>query len=185
MFVPPYQFLSPAREKAHYDLHQNSPADQAYRGFLSRILLPLSEKLKPGDCGLDFGSGPGPTLSRMFEELGHAMTVYDYFYAKDEGALQHSYDFITATETVEHLHSPKTELDRLWNLLKPGGYLGIMTKLVLNREAFANWHYKNDPTHVCFFSIDTFNWLAACWHAKLEFVGNDVVLFEKAKKDAG
>jgi len=54
--------------------------------------------------------------------------------------------------------------------------LGIMTKLALDREAFACWHYKNDRTHVSFFSRETFTWLAAEWNAELAFVGNDVIL---------
>jgi 2-polyprenyl-3-methyl-5-hydroxy-6-metoxy-1,4-benzoquinol methylase len=143
----------------------------------------MKEKLRPGACGLDFGCGPGPTLSLMFEELGYPMKTYDHFYSSDAGALQQTYDFITATETVEHLHHPNSELEKLWSILKPGGYLGIMTRLVKNRGAFKDWYYKNDPTHVCFFSTATFDWLAASWRAKIEFAGNDVVLFEKPRWD--
>lgn len=179
VFVPSFQFISPEQEKAEYDLHQNHPSDQGYRQFLARLFIPMREKLTPGACGLDFGSGPGPTLSLMFEECGHPMRIYDYFYADDAYVLQQSYDFITATETVEHLHHPRKELDQLWNILKPGGYLGIMTKLVIDRDAFARWHYKNDPTHVCFFSTETFCWLAALWNTTIEFIGNDVILMQK------
>ena len=89
------------------------------------------------------------------------------------------YDFITTTEVVEHLHYPRRELDRLWDILKPGGSLGVMTKLVRDRAAFATWHYISEPTHVCFFSRSTFQWLADEWQADLMFEGNDVILFEK------
>jgi len=179
VFVPSSQFITAEEEKSYYDLHQNHPDDQGYRRFLNRILLPMKDKLRPGDCGLDFGSGPGPTLSLMFEELGFSMKIYDHFYADDGYVLQQEYDFITSTETVEHLHHPKTELKRLWGMLKPGGYLGIMTKLVIDRNAFTTWHYKNDPTHVCFFSQQTFTWLADLWKANLELFDSDVILFEK------
>ncbi|WP_455201912.1 class I SAM-dependent methyltransferase [Kaarinaea lacus] len=180
IFVPSIHFLSAEEEKSQYDLHQNHPDDQGYRKFLSRLLIPMKEKLKPGDCGLDFGSGPGPTLSIMFEEQGYTMKIYDHFYADDGYVLQQQYDFITATETLEHLHRPKTELERLWSILKPGGCLGIMTKLVKDREAFTHWHYKNDLTHVCFFSQQTFNWLAELWQARLEYYGDDVIVFQKS-----
>ena len=181
VFVPSAQFLSAEDEKARYDLHQNSPDDQDYRRFLSRIFIPIQELLAPGSRGMDFGSGPGPTLSKMFEEVGHSMTIYDHFYARDPSVLEKQYDFITATEVVEHLHNPKKELDRLWACLKPGGWgwLGIMTKLALDSDAFARWHYKNDPTHVCFFSRSTFEWLAAQWQAELTFADKDVILFCK------
>ncbi len=185
VFVPPVLFLSANDEKAAYDLHQNSPDDQRYRRFLSRLFLPMQERLAPGSRGLDFGSGPGPTLSVMFEEVGHSMAVYDHFYAKDPSVLEQPYDFITATEVVEHLHHPRQELDRLWALLKPGGLLGVMTKLVRDREAFSCWHYKNDLTHVRFFSRPTFEWLAVQWHAELTFAGDDVMLLYKKRAGVG
>ncbi|MBW2545062.1 MAG: class I SAM-dependent methyltransferase [Deltaproteobacteria bacterium] len=183
VFVHSAQFLSAEDEKARYDLHRNSPDDQGYRRFLSRVFIPIQRLLAPGSCGLDFGSGPGPTLSRMFEEAGHSMAIYDHFYARNPSVLEKQYDFITATEVMEHLHNPKKELDRLWACLKPGARLGIMTKLVLDREAFARWHYKNDPTHVCFFSRSTFEWLAARWQAELTFAGKDVILFYKKNQE--
>ena len=179
MFVPPEQFLSAETEKAAYDHHQNSPEDEAYRGFLSRLFVPMHQLLQPGSHGLDFGCGPGPTLSLMFKEVGHTVDEYDYFYANDQSLLQQTYDFITTSEVVEHLHHPKEELERLWNILNPGGILGIMTKRVFNREAFTTWHYKNDLTHVCFFSEPTFQWLADVWQADLTIADKDVVLFQK------
>jgi SAM-dependent methyltransferase len=179
VFVPPAQFLSLQQEKAHYDLHENSPDDPDYRRFLSRVYAPMQQRIRPGSCGLDFGSGPGPTLSRMFTEAGHVMSIYDPFYASDPSALKTQYDFITATEVVEHLHNPVRDLNKLWSCLKPGGTLGIMTKLVLNQEAFMRWHYKNDPTHVCFFSHTSFVWLGAQWQAELLFAAPDVILLGK------
>ena len=179
VFVPPSQFLSAEEEKARYDLHRNSPDDPDYRRFLGRIFIPMQERISPESLGLDFGSGPGPTLSVMFEQAGHSMSIYDHFYASDPSVLERRYDFITATEVVEHLHNPRRDLDKLWSCLKPGGWLGIMTKLALGREAFADWHYKNDFTHVCFFSRTTFKWLARKWQAKIIFADKDVILFQK------
>ena len=184
VFVPPEHFLSPEEEKAQYDRHQNSPEDQGYRTFLSRLFSPMQARLTPGSHGLDFGSGSGPTLSVMFEEIGYPMTIYDHFYANDPSVLEQSYDFITTTEVVEHLHHPRRELDRLWAILKPGGSLGVMTKLVRDQAAFTTWHYISEPTHVCFFSRSTFQWLADQWEADLMFEGNDVILFKKKLQDS-
>lgn len=115
----------------------------------------------------------------MFREAGHRMALYDCFYQPDNAVLSGSYDFITATEVVEHLHRPGATLAQLWGLLRPGGYLGLMTKLVIDREAFSRWHYKNDPTHVAFFSRETFDWLAARWSTQAEIIGKDVILLRK------
>ncbi len=182
IFVPPNFFLSTDDEKARYDTHQNSPDDPKYRAFLSRLFVPMQNRLASGSHGLDFGSGPGPTLSVMFEEVGHSMAIYDHFYAPTPAALDAPYDFITATEVVEHLHHPRHELDRLWAILKPGGILGIMTQLVPDQEAFAEWYYKRDPTHVCFFSSTTIAWLATQWQATLTFEGTDAMLFFKKSR---
>ena len=179
VFVPPAFFLSSNEEKEHYDYHENSPDDLGYRGFLSRLFVPLNQRIPAGSIGLDFGSGPGPTLSVMFNEAGHQMSIYDPFYAPDPVVFEQTYDFITASEVVEHLHRPQFELERLWSCLRPGGWLGIMTKRVIDLEAFKTWHYKNDPTHVCFFSTATFEFLAHKWEATLSLHGADVVIFRK------
>ena len=181
VFVPPEQYLTCEQEKAAYDLHQNRPDDPQYRKFLSRLFDPLHDRLQPGKEGLDFGSGPGPTLSVMFEEVGHHMTLYDVFYANDASVFDRRYDFVTATEVLEHLHHPQQDLLQLWGCLESGGYLGIMTKLVWDQAAFETWHYKNDLTHVCFYSRATFKWLASQWKAELTCIGADVILLRKQR----
>ncbi len=179
VFVPSGQFVSAEDEKARYDTHQNAPDDPKYRQFLGRLFVPMQERLAPESRGLDFGSGPGPTLSVMFAETGHSMAIFDRFYASDPSVLEGRYAFITATEVVEHLEHPGKELDRLWGLLEAEGYLGLMTQLVLDRNAFIRWRYKDDLTHIRFFAASTFEWLAARWAARITFADKDVILFQK------
>ncbi|MEQ5801500.1 class I SAM-dependent methyltransferase [Halomonas sp. H10-9-1] len=179
VFVPPAFRLDPQAERAVYDQHENSPDDPGYRRFLSRLFEPLKARLEHGARGLDFGAGPGPTLSVMFEEAGHRMAIYDPFYAPGASVLEQSYDFITATEVVEHLFAPGKELARLASLLRPGGWLGLMTKRVTDHAAFTRWHYILDPTHVSFFGEATFRWLADELGMSIEFPAADVVLLHK------
>ncbi len=179
VFVPPAFRLDPETERAVYDQHENSPEDPGYRRFLSRLFEPLQARLEPGASGLDFGAGPGPTLSVMFEEAGHRMAIYDPFYAPDASVLEAEYDFITATEVAEHLFAPGKELARLAALLRPGGWLGLMTKRVTDHAAFTRWHYILDPTHVSFFSEATFRWLADELGMSVEFPAADVALLHK------
>jgi len=185
VFVPPLFYLSSEDERAEYDLHDNSVTDPRYRQFLSRLAAPLLSRLKTASRGLEFGCGPGPALAAMLQEAGHQVALYDSFYHRDQSVLQGSYDFICATEVAEHLHQPGVELDRLWSLLEPGGYLGVMTKLVVSQEAFTRWHYKADPTHVCFFSKRTWSWWAERHQAVVEFIGSDVILLKKSGLDLG
>jgi len=179
VFVPSGQQLSPAQEKSHYDLHENNPGDQRYRAFLGRLCTPLIGKLALGSRGLDFGAGPGPTLSVMLQEAGFAVVIYDIYYAPDRSVLANRYDFITATEVVEHLSRPGEVLQTLWAMLEPGGWLGLMTKLVQDKAAFERWHYKNDLTHISFFSFVTMDYLCTRWGASIERPEDDVILFRK------
>lgn len=179
VFVDPSQRLSALEEKSEYDLHENSIDNRDYRQFLSRLFDPLVLKIKPQSKGLDFGCGPGPALSSMFEESGFLMKKYDVFYDYRPNVLLENYDFITATEVVEHLFSPGEVIEGLWQQLSSGGILGLMTKLLSDPKAFSHWHYKNDQTHVCFFSQESFRWLSRRLNARLEIVGNDVILLYK------
>ena len=180
IFVPPTLHLSPDEEKSRYDLHQNNPSDSGYRTFLNRLFQPLETKLSPGACGIDFGCGPGPTLSRMFEEAGYECAVYDPFYAKFPAALESQYDYLTCSETMEHMVQPGKEFERFLTLVKPGGWIGIMTQL--HDEApvpFERWHYKDDDTHISFFSKQSFQWLENAYRLHLEFHPKGVVLFQR------
>jgi len=179
VFVPQEQRLDAVSEKAHYDHHENDPYDPGYRGFLSRLAVPLLERIAADAKGLDFGCGPGPALAHMLREAGHEVALYDIYYQPDPDVLEQTYDFLTATEVIEHLFEPKKIWSQWLNLVKPGGWIGIMTKQVVDLEAFARWHYKYDPTHVSFFSRATFRYLAERDQLELEFIGNDVILLRK------
>jgi len=179
VYVLEHVHLSEEDEKARYDLHTNSPQDEGYRKYLRKVSKPVLERVSAGAKGLDFGSGPGPTLSLLFEEAGHDMNIYDHFYAKDEKVLCSSYDFITSTEVVEHLYKPREVLDMLWNMLSTKGLLCILTQPYVQQADFKTWYYKKDPTHVCFFSLETMHWLARQWKAELEIISKDIFIFNK------
>ena len=179
VFVPQRYHLSSDAEKANYDSHQNSPLDSGYRLFLTRLSVPLLERLTPQSKGLDFGSGPGPTLSVMLEEAGHSVALYDLYYADEPAVLERQYDFITCTEVIEHIAQPRMVLEKLWTLLEPGGYLALMTKQVTDQTSFTRWHYKNDLTHISFFSRQAFDYLGASWGVDPLFIGADVIIFRR------
>lgn len=178
-FVDPDNRLPKDEEKKRYDLHENDPADSRYREFLSQIYEPMAERLSPGKHGLDYGSGPGPTLHLMFEEMGFEMDIFDPFYQPDITVLERSYDFIVTTETAEHFYHPAEEFDRLWGLLNPGGMLGVMTKQLRDPSTFDSWHYRKDDTHVSFYQVKTFEWLSKKYGAILEIISERVILMHK------
>ncbi len=179
IFVPESDHLSADQEKARYNTHRNNPEDKGYTTFLSTLFLPMMERLTPGARGLDFGSGPGPTLSGMFEDAGFPMKIYDPYFANDPRVFQQKFDFVSASEVAEHLYHPGREFHRLFRLLNPGGILGIMTGMVPCDSDFMDWYYKNDPTHVCFYSEQTFQWLVSQWTASIEVFTDKIVIIRK------
>ncbi len=59
----------------------------------------------------------------MLEEAGHNMALYDLYYHPDTCVLEKQYDFMTATEVIEHLYHPDMVWKQWLNLVKPGGWI--------------------------------------------------------------
>ncbi|MFW6059270.1 MAG: class I SAM-dependent methyltransferase [Phycisphaeraceae bacterium] len=179
-FLLPGHHLSAAAEIAHYRTHENDPADPRYRRFLDQLAQPMMRRIPPPAHGLDYGSGPGPTLSVMLEERGYTMRIYDPFFTPDPASLARRYDFITCSETAEHFHHPGREFARLDQLIADGGWLGVMTQMFDAADEdfrFADWWYRRDPTHVCFYQPRTMRWIARLFGWTVEFEGTSVALF--------
>lgn len=178
-FLDPGQRPGAEEERTHYLLHENDPDELGYRTFLSRLTEPLLEKLGPRRQGLDYGCGPGPALAAMLREAGHDMALYDPFFFSDPEPLTQTYDFITCTETAEHFHDPADEFDMLDAMLRPGGWLGVMTCFQTDDARFANWHYRKDPTHVVFYRAATFEVITAQRGWTCEIPAKDIALMQK------
>jgi len=175
--VDPADRVTREEELRHYQTHHNDPNDLRYRTFLNRFVVPLVAVLTPGAVGLDYGCGPGPTLSAMLRERGHPTAEYDPFFFRDEALLDQQYDFVTCTETAEHFFSPSAEFTRMFGLLRPGGVLGVMTQMVRDAEPFERWRYARDPTHVCFYRPETMRWIAARFDRRVGMPEPSVALF--------
>ncbi|MFP4407789.1 MAG: class I SAM-dependent methyltransferase [Spirochaetaceae bacterium] len=179
-FLSRAQLPTAEQEKARYDEHNNDPRDPGYREFLNRLAQPLLERLPPGARGLDFGCGPGPALAGMLDEAGHEVSCYDPFYAPDPRVLDLQYDFITATEVLEHLHRPAETLDLFDAILRPGGYLGVMTEFLTDESRFAGWYYRQDLTHVVFYAEATLRRIAQLRGWAVEIPRKNVAIFRKS-----
>ena len=178
-FVPPRFHLSESAEVERYLMHDNDPADVGYRRFLSRLWNELKPTLRPGASGLDFGCGPGPALARMMREDGFDARLYDPHFFPDRSPLALKYDFVTCTETAEHLRAPAATFELLDSLLVPGGRLGVMTGMLEDRSGFASWGYHRDPTHVAFYTRRAMSWIADKMGWAAEFPAQNVTIFSK------
>ena len=152
--------LNAAQEHERYLQHNNDVNDEGYRRFLEPLYTAVRENVPIGAHGLDFGAGPGPILTKLLRADGYTMGLYDPFFWPDLATLEQCYDFIIASEVVEHFYEPAKEFKRLIGLLKPGALLGIMTAMYHSEIEFEQWYYRRDPTHVVFYSRKTFLWIA-------------------------
>ena len=177
-FLDPRQHPDRDAEYAHYLTHENDAADPGYRLFLAKLADPLLARLAPGSSGLDFGCGPSSALAAMLEEAGHATALYDPFFHPDPAPLGRIHDFVTCTETAEHFHRPAETFARMMALVRPGGWLAVMTVFQTDDTRFATWRYRRDPTHVVFYREATLRHLAAARGWTCEVPVKDVALMQ-------
>ena len=179
VYVPPKFHLPESAEFERYLMHNNDPSDSGYRSFLSRLWIELKPRLTSGATGMDFGCGPGPALAQMMQEDGFEVSLYDPYFFPDRSVLERQYDFVTCTETVEHLRSPLKEFKLLDSLLVRGGYFGVMTGMLEDRAGFASWYYQRDPTHIGFYSSRTMLWVGREMGWDVELPSANVTIFRK------
>jgi 2-polyprenyl-3-methyl-5-hydroxy-6-metoxy-1,4-benzoquinol methylase len=144
--------LSEAEEKARYDLHNNDGDDMGYqswlRSFLEEAVLPFADK---GSRILDFGSGPSPVLAELMRVAGFRVEIYDKYFAPSFPGGK--FDVITSSEVFEHLADPASEFEQLIEKLTPRGYIVLRTSFRPEKdEDFFHWWYREDSTHISFFT---------------------------------
>jgi SAM-dependent methyltransferase len=164
------------QQRAHYAKHNNDISDPGYREHLLRLLTPLLPLLPDGALGLDYGCGPTTSMEVLMKERQIQCHSFDPFFFPQTTLLrERAYDFITCSEVVEHFHEPHKELPRILALLKPGATLAIMTQFP--PRAFEEWWYHRDPTHVVFYSLSTFEWIARRWSLDTVVTATNMVIF--------
>ncbi len=153
------------REKARYLEHENSLDNPGYVNMfqekidLIRLYCPNITTI------LDYGCGYDPVLKALLTQSGFRTEGFDPFFFPewDESA---RYDLVISTETIEHFRRPGKEFQTMLSSLSPQGYLALMTRFYPARErqpdrdAFADWYYKRDPTHIAFYGPETLDWIA-------------------------
>ena len=72
---------------------------------------------------------------------------------------------------------------QLASLVKLNGCLGIMTLRHDTAGSFNDWWYKNDITHISFYSLQTWQWLAEKYSLKLVHYTDRVAIFQNRLLD--
>ena len=168
-------------ELKQYSLHNNSFESVGYvkifEDLIKDYITPLNIKGKV----LEYGSGPGPVLKELLKNDGYIVYDFDPFFNKNTEYLKYKYELITSTEVVEHFFDPITEFEKLSNLLLPGGYLVIMTKLrTMDIPKFLDWWYRRDATHVSFYTTKSLEIIAKKFNLSIIKNNNiNVIVFQK------
>jgi len=168
MFKSPKYYQPLERQKSRYDLHENDAEDAGYKAYFQRFLdfvLPHTGTVR---TALDFGCGKSTLLSDILNSMDIQCDYYDPIYHPELPYDSKKYDMIVSTEVFEHLHQPKAVFEKLVSLLSPDGILALQTQFHPNDpEAFKKWYYHKDPTHIVFFTAETFHRLAQVYGCEL------------------
>lgn len=177
----PDYHVSPTEEKTLYTHHNNTIENTGYVNMFKRFIAAAIDPFITKGKGLEFGSGPGPVLYELLKEKGFTMSHYDPYFHKDETVFQSTYDLITSTEVFEHLSDPMEVLTTLTGLLNPGGFLAIMTSFHKHDDDdFLSWWYRRDPTHIAFYTEETFAHMIQELKLTIHFTNQkNIIVFKK------
>lgn len=172
-------FISNDEEKSRYEHHNNDVEDINYQNFTSPITNAIIQRQRPQDLGLDYGCGPGPVISEMLKKHGYNVILFDPYFYPEHSYLNQKYDYIFSCEVFEHFKNPKYEIEKLYNLLKPNGYLYIMTHIYEADIPFECWYYRRDPTHVFIYTKKTFEYIAGKYQMSIIKHNKRLVIMSK------
>lgn len=183
IFLDSTHYATKLDEKVRYATHNNDVQDLRYQKFVSPITTAIQNDFDHSAKGLDYGCGTGPVATFVLKEKGYNnINLYDPFFEPHQQHLRSNYyDFIICCEVMEHFHFPSKEFLKLSNFLKTGGQLYCKTKLFLSTQTsveFDKWYYKNDKTHVCFYSLESLDYIAQKFNLKLEQSTNELISFK-------
>lgn len=169
-------YLSAEKEKKRYEAHHNDVMDEKYQKYASPIVKAVLMNYKKENLGLDFGSGTGPVITKLLRDQGYQIHVYDPFFADDKEKLEMTYDYIVCCEVMEHFHNPKLEFEKLRSMLNDGGTLYLKTSLYDESIDFDAWYYKNDQTHVFFYSEKTLEYIKILFGFTEMSIGKEFII---------
>ncbi len=182
VFLDEKFIVNKKEEKKKYDQHNNSLENKGYVQMFEDFLnLSVNFYKKDIHTVLEFGSGPEPVLSKLLEQRGFEVDIYDLYYAPKKVYATKSYDLITSTEVFEHLSSPLEVLELLVKHLNTNGYIALMTKFPpKDDQIFLAWWYRRDPTHISFFTPKSFEVMAEKVGLRvLKIMNDNIVVFQK------
>jgi len=165
-------------EKKRYELHNNDVEDPNYQNFVKPIVDYILSNHKVFEKGLDFGAGTGPVIAKLLTKQNYQVALYDPYFWDNPDLFDDKYDYIIACEVIEHFHNPHKEFELLSNLLNKNSSLVIMTVVYQEEIDFNNWYYKNDETHVFFYTKETLEYIKEAYGFKELIIKDRLIVFK-------
>lgn len=155
--LSPDFYLTVEQEKERYLKHNNSFLNSDYVSYIKSIVdNELSIFLASGKNILDFGCGKDPVAAKILTDMRCNVEIYDKIFYPDNSFLSKKYDVIILIEVLEHIAEPMKTLFELSKILKEDGIIFIKTLFhPSDDKLFYNWWYKEDKTHISFFTVET------------------------------
>jgi len=179
IFMLPEFFVSLETEKNRYELHSDGSDNPGYLSFIKPITDYVKNNFTTQDKGLDFGAGHSVVIADLLNRSSLNVKIFDPFFHNYQELLNDKYDYIIACEVVEHFHNPLKEFTLLYSMLNPNGKLIIMTDPLRETTIFSNWYYKNDETHVFFYSLKTFQFIKENFQFKELMINDRLIVLKK------
>ena len=110
--------------------------------------------------------------------LSIVLYILNPYFHKHPELLEEKYDYSSSCEVIEHFYNPSKEFKLLKYMLKKGAKLYLMSEVYDEKIDFASWYYKNDPTHVFFYSKETFEWIKKKFEFKTVSIDKRLIVFE-------
>ena len=187
IYIDPRHRMDQFSEKERYELHDNSIQNAGYRTYLEKFIdsVMCFSAIQGWITSIsdlqvrimDYGSGPEPALVQLLSEKGYEARGWDPFFAPDTPGFKDGAHIVTCLEVAEHFSNPLESFSMIAKHLCPGGFLALGTHLLpvvsqgapldgktgiqSDWDAFKNWWYRQDPTHISFYTLESLRLVAA------------------------
>lgn len=159
--VPEKYYLDMHSERKRYELHDNTIDNTGYVAYLEAVVSVIRQNKNKDISIIDFGSGKNRVLESLLKREGYTnCRSYDPLYGYMVDFEKTTFDIVVLCEVIEHLQDLSSELSHIKKTLRDNSRLIIRTQVYLEKEQFPKWWYKEDLTHINFFSERTIEFVA-------------------------
>lgn len=181
------EFAGGEEAEKHYKGQWTNADADFWRGQVDGLLGVIGRYRNRVGKVLDFGSGSGD-ITKEFQARGIDATPLEpmiHGYLKDQ-SYRHKFDVVVGVEVIEHLPNLLEELKVIDRFLSDDGIM-IFTTILTNTfiesanaaDVFKAWWYKDDRTHVSFFSNQSIAKLAEICGYGADVYGEQLFVLKK------